>query len=99
MKQHNRTLLMEIKNDLLQILHKYPSVEEYDNTQIEYLLSLIDYMVLEKYPVCKFTIKSFMEEIITSSIYGMNPYLLGTLHKVGKLEEEDSGSEVHLWDD
>lgn len=96
MKQHNRTILMEVKNEVLQILYKYPSTEEFDNSQMEYLLSLIDYMLLEKFPICKHTITSFMEETILTSIYGLNPHILGILHKVGKLEEEDNGSEIHL---
>ena len=99
MKEHNKQILMDIKSDLLQILTKYPSEVEYENSQMEYLLSLIDCMLLEKFPLCKFTIRSFIEETILTSIYGMNPYILSTLHKIEQLEEEDFGSEVHLWDE
>lgn len=99
MKQHNKQILTEIKGDLLQIIQQHPSEDEYDNSQMEYLLQLIDCMLLEKFPLCKCTIMSFMEETILTSIYGMNPYILSTLHKVEKLEEEDFGSEIHIWDE
>lgn len=100
MKQYNKQLLTEIKGDIIQILHDYPIEDDYDYSQVEYLLQLIDCMLMDKFPLCKYTISSFMHETILTSIYSMNPHLLNTLHKVEKLEEEeDFGSEVHLRDE
>lgn len=96
MKQQNKQILSEIKGDLIKIEQEYPMLDEYDESQMEYLLELIDCMLLEKFPLCKHTIVSFMEETILTSIYGMNPHLLSTIHKVEQLEEEDDGSEIHL---
>ena len=100
MLESNRTILVDVKGSLLQITQEHiKDYEQCDIEQMEYLIQLIDYMLLDKIPMCKLTIVAFMEEIITTSIYGMNPKILTTLHKVKQLKEETDGSEVHIWEE
>lgn len=99
MLESNRQILVDIKGSLLQVLeeHLY-KYEECDTEQMEYLIQLIDYMLMDKMPMCKLTIEAFMEEIITTSIYSLTPEVLTTLHKVKQLQEEING-EVHIWEE
>lgn len=99
MLDSNRQILVDIKGCLLHVLHEHLCrYEDCDTTQMEYLVQLIDYMLLDKMPMCKLTIEAFMEEIITTSIYSVTPEILTTLHKVKQLQEETNG-EVHIWEE
>ena len=69
MNEQNKIILTQLKGELLFIFK-----------DIEHLIQLIDYMLLDKIPVVKNTIKAFMEEIINTSIYGMRPAVLKTLY-------------------
>lgn len=95
MKPTNKTILNGVKGQLTKIIDcgRY---EQYDYEQLEYLVQLIDYMILDKIPLCKRTIMAFMEEIITTSIYGLNPALLSVLHHVQRLEEELDDDEISI---
>ena len=89
MLDSNRQILVDIKGCLLHVLQEHLCrYEDCDTTQMEYLVQLIDYMLLDK----------FMEEIITTSIYSVTPEILTTLHKVKQLQEETNG-EVHIWEE
>ena len=95
MKPTNKTILNDVKGQLTRIMD-CGCYEQYDYEQFEYLVQLIDYIVLDKMPLCKRTIIAFMQEIITTSIYGLNPALLSVLHDVQRLEEELDDDEISI---
>lgn len=95
MKPKNKTILNDVKGQLIRIVD-CNCYEVYDIEQLEYLIQLIDYILLDKMPLCKRTIIAFMQEIITTSIYGMNPALLSVLHDVNELEEEIDDNEIPI---
>ena len=98
MRPNNISILNEVKGQLVAIV-ECSCYEPYDLEQLESLIQLIDYMLLDRMPLCKRTIIAFMQEIITTSIYGLNPALLSVLHNVQELEEELDDDEISIHDE
>ena len=97
MNEQNKIILTQLKGELLFIFKDIEHDDFCDIEQFEYLIQLIDYMLLDKIPVVKNTIKAFMEEIINTSIYGMRQAVLKTLYLVDKLKGDFDDSEISLY--
>lgn len=88
-----KSKLVDVKSQLVQIIadHPYP---QYDGEQLEYLVQLLDWMILDQLKVDCEAITTLMEEIVSTSVHQLNLDLLDTLHTLSQIQKELYGSKI-----
>lgn len=86
MKNNYRNLIVNAKGDIISLLQNSDSIDM-DTEQLEYLVKILDYILLGEVQLDINSISMLMEEIIVTSIFTNTPKLLGVLNTIGKLRE------------
>ena len=93
MRKADRDLIIKAKGEVIKLLNEKEYLD-IDEEQLEYLVQMLDYVLLGQVQLDRCTISILMEELITTSIYTTTPRLLGVLNIIQQLhgEEDDSYS-------
>lgn len=86
MKNNYRNLIVNTKGDIISLLQNSDSIDM-DTDQLEYLIKILDYILLGEVQLDINSISMLMEEIIVTSIFTNTPKLLGVLNNISKLRE------------
>ena len=91
MRKADRDLIIKAKGEVIKLLNEKEYLD-IDEEQLEYLVQMLDYVILGQVQLDRCTISILMEELITTSIYTTTPRLLGVLNIIQQLHGEEDGS-------
>ena len=79
--------LISVKEKLVDVISN-GNYEQHDYEQLEYLIQLVDWVLIGRIHLGVETIKIIMEEIIITSVHQLNLELLDTLKELNEIKEE-----------
>ena len=79
--------LMSVKSKLVEIISS-KQYEQCDYEQLEYLIQVVDWLLLKELPMDEEILLGLMEDIVTSSVHLLKLNLLDAVAILNKIKEE-----------